>query len=1253
MNRKRINIFIITCMMSLFAFSSEFTEINWNEMHIDSALPRYTQIFNLGENYNNYIYAVHIEYPEFAPMSKDEEKKVSQLVDSLPSLPEVETFLGISRKVGTLDVQFIPIVFQDGHFLRLINCKIVLEKKPRALSTKSKIGTNSANTRYTSNSVLQSGKWVKIRVSDEGVYQLTASTLSKMGFTDLNKVKLYGYGGYMQKEALNADADYDDLEEVPLYHGTNGLLFYANGVTSWSDLSYYNGVLMRTHTNNPYSNYSYYFLTEGDSPLAFSTVDSYSGTPAKNYSTFPDHAVYEKDGYSWYISGRKFYDSYDFSTYGTKTYSIPLPGIVASTNALVSLSTSAGSTSVTPFTLYANDVILTSGVISAKGDYDMAEETQRSVVTSGLSDNNTFKIVQSSGRLDYIRVNYTRNLAMTSTFLSFSQYGSTSASFQISGADAHTSVWRLGTKGTPTAEVKGTLSGTIYTVNVSKANDRYVAVNVNANFPTPTYVEQIENQNLHAIDSLVDMVVIIPTSGKLAAQAERLVEAHRQNDGLKILIVRADQIYNEFSSGTPDATAYRRFLKMLYDRAKSADEAPRYLLLFGDGAWDNRMVTPSWTGYNPDDFLLCFESEESFSQTRSYVMEDYFGLLDDGEGARLLADKVDIGVGRIPARTDAEAKIMVDKTLASMQNTYAGPWKNTICMMGDDGNNNQHMKDAEAVAKRISSKFPDYDLKRIYWDAYTRETSATGNSYPSVTKKLKEIMKDGALVMNYTGHGAVYCLSHEQVLRINDFKTFNSPRVPLWITASCDIMPFDSQEDNIGETAMLNPNGAALAFFGTARTVYSTQNRMVNMYFSDFILGKDAQGNRYRLGDAVRLAKDSLVTIGSSMTDYSENKLHYALLGDPALTLGTPNYKVEIDSINGKKVNSTDPPTLKAGSVARVSGRIVNESGNAIPGFNGVLTSTIYDSETTVTCFNNDGESTSPFVYNDRTKVIFSGSDSIRGGSFTFNFPTPMDINYTGKSGLISAYAINNTKTMEAQGKCSDFNIGGTSSEMTNDTIGPSIFVYLNTPEFADGGKVNSTPYFVAQLKDSDGICTTGNGIGHDLQLSIDDNASTTYILNDYFTYNFGSYTSGTTSFSIPTLSEGQHTLRFRAWDILNNSSTSTLNFVVSNDVKPNILDVTTSLNPAVTTTTFIISYDRPAAEATFSLEIFDYAGRKLVEKTETGVSSSGYYNMDWDLTTSGGMRLPSGIYLYRVGVKCDSSGRCTKTKKIVILDNK
>jgi hypothetical protein len=870
-----------------------------------------------------------------------------------------------------------------------------------------------------------------------------------------------------------------------------------------------------------------------------------------------------------------------------------------------------------------------------------------------LTEKTTFKVVQPTGRLDYIRVNYIRSLAMTSTYLAFSQYGSGSATFSIADANASTHVWRVGTKGKPTAEVAGTLSGTTYSVNVPTANAQYVAVNVAGSFPEPSYVGTVANQNLHGIDSLIDMVIIIPASNKLYAQAERLAEVHRQNDGLKVQIVRADEIYNEFSSGTPDATAYRRYLKMLYDRAATVDAAPRYLLLFGDGAWDNRMVTPLWTSYSQDDFLLCFESEESFSQTRSFVMEDYFGLLDDGEGVSLNYEKTDIGVGRISARTDAEAKIVVDKTLAYMANANAGSWKNTICMMGDDGNLNQHMKDAEAVATRIAGKFPDYSIKRVYWDAYTRVSSATGNSYPTVTAKLKDIMSTGALMMNYTGHGAAYCLSHEQVLKVGDFAAFSSPRLPIWITASCDIMPFDSQEENIGETAMMNQNGAAVAFFGTCRTVYSTQNRMVNMFFCDYSLGKDANGNRYRLGDAVRLAKDMLVTQGSGMNDYSENKLHYALLGDPALTLGTPNYKVVVDSINGKAVSGSSMPTVAAGSVVRVSGHIANEQGSQVPGFNGTLSPTVYDSETTVTCFNNANEDVSPFTYRDRTKTLFIGADSVRGGRFSFHFPVPMDINYSNQSGLISLYAVNNEKNIEAQGSCTDFLLGGTSSDLATDTLGPKIYAYLNAPEFVDGGKVNATPYFVAQLTDSDGINTSGNGIGHDLELVIDGDASTTYTLNDYFTYEFGSYASGSVAYSIPALEEGKHKLMFRAWDVMNNSSVAYLNFVVSNSAKPQIFDVTASVNPAVTSTTFIISYDRPSAEATFSLEVFDYSGRKLFEKTETGSSSSGYYNMTWNLDTNSGGRLPAGIYLYRAGVSCDSSGRCTKTKKIIIRDNK
>ena len=95
---------------------------------------------------------------------------------------------------------------------------------------------------------------------------------------------------------------------------------------------------------------------------------------------------------------------------------------------------------------------------------------------------------------------------------------------------------------------------------VEDPSARYVAFDVTHSFPEPTYVGEIENQDLHATDSL-DMVIIIPANGKLQAEAQRLADAHAQYDGLRVGVFRADQIYNEFSSATPDATAYWRFTK--------------------------------------------------------------------------------------------------------------------------------------------------------------------------------------------------------------------------------------------------------------------------------------------------------------------------------------------------------------------------------------------------------------------------------------------------------------------------------------------------------------------------------------------------------------------------------------------------------------------------------------------------------------------------------------------------------------------
>ena len=737
------------------------------------------------------------------------------------------------------------------------------------------------------------------------------------------------------------------------------------------------------------------------------------------------------------------------------------------------------------------------------------------------------------------------------------------------------------------------------------------------------------------------MIILIPTNQQVLAQAERIKEWHEQHDSLSVRIVPADELYNEFSSGTPDATAYRRYLKMFYDRAQSDLDMPRYLLLFGDGAWDNRMLSGDWADCDPDDFLLCFESENSFSHVHCYVSDDFFCLLDDEEqiqqssGSSLsYQGKPDVAVGRYPARTADQAQVLVDKTLNYAANMYAGPWQNVICMMGDDGNNNSHMTTADRVATLVEENYPGYQLKKIYWDAFQRTSSATGYSYPEATRQIKQQMTDGALIMNYSGHGAPYAFSHELVMKLADFETSTTTRLPLWVTASCDIMPFDGQEDNIGETVMLSQRGGGVAFFGTTRTVYANYNEAMNLLFTDYVLRPG-----FTIGDAVRQAKCDLVSTGR---DTSPNKLQFTLLGDPALRLACPTAQVVVDSINGLPAGSD--VTLSAGSVATVTGHIVRD-GQVATDYHGVVTATVRDAEETITCKLNDSDGAdTPFVYTDRTKTLYQGSDSISQGTFRFTFAVPKDISYTDGNGLMTLYAVTNDLSETAHGQTDGFLLSG-SSVISNDSIGPSIYCYLNTRSFSNGDKVNTTPYFFAELYDESGINVSGSSIGHDLELVIDGELSQTYNLNDYFSFNFGDYRSGTVSFSIPELTNGSHSLLFRAWDVLNNSSVSRLSFVVSDDVSSGDVNVICTKNPAWDQTTFIITQSMAGSDMDVVMDVFDLSGRQLYKRELKGAVTDGVSVLNWNLSLSGGSLLHTGVYLCRFTV-----GGASKTVKLIVL---
>ena len=1179
------------CLSLVTVAAQQFFNLTAQEVKIDSVLPVFHYTHDLGYDYADSTYEVRIAYPEFITMSDADVERYKQLSGRpLGELPEVHQQVGVERKRGALHVAFVPLVYRNGEYQKLVSFQLKVQATAKRVRR-----ARAAADRYAANSVLATGRWVKIGVPVTGIWWLSDEFIRQAGFSDMSKVKIYGYGGNLQPEKLTADyiTETDDLQELPTCYVGGRRLFFGRGPVSWDS--------NHQRVRNPYATYGAYFLTENDQEAKTMSWEEFQKT---YYPLEEDYcSLYETEDYAWFHGGRNLYDSKVLTNGSGNTYTISSTGNSANGSLTVSLSgysATGGSVAVS-----LNGEALGSMTIYSSGQYDKMRTAVQTFTVSNLQASNEVTLTPTAGsgtvRLDYI-----------STY-----------------ADKPR--------------------------NANSADDV---------FAVPTIIGTITNQNHHAAGQ-ADMVIIIPTTQKLLVQAERLKTLHTEKDGLRVQIVPADELFNEFSSGTPDANAYRRYLKMLYDRATTEADMPRFLLLMGDCAWDNRMLCPEWKGFSPDDFLLCYESENSYNATKCYISDDYFGLLDDNEGGAILtADKVDVGVGRIPARTASEAAIMVNKIESYVNNKEAGAWQNQLCFMGDDGNNNAHMKDADDVAKRVEENYPNLVVKRVMWDAYNRVSSSTGNRYPDVTRILQQQMQQGALMMNYSGHGSATAMSHEQVLVLADFQTTTSLRLPLWVTASCDIMPFDGQEANFGEAALFNSNGGAIAFYGTTRTVFQVQNRLMNLSFTYHVLSKGSDGKTLPIGEAVMKTKNELMTTGVFVgynsrggemysTDRSENRLQYTLLGDPALRLAVPTRSMEVETINGTAVDSETALKLQAGTTATVTGRVLNAEAATDETFNGTLTAQVRDVEEEITCRLNDtSETSAPFVYKDRPNTVFSGSNTVKDGKFSFSFAVPKDINYSDLKALLNLYAVNSDKSVTANGTCSSFVFNGTSEEATG-TVGPDIYCYLNSESFTNGGDVNTTPYFVATLTDEDGINAAGSGIGHGLQLIIDGSAATTYTLNDYFQFDFGSYTRGKVGFSIPALTYGQHKLQFRAWDVLNNSSTAELTFNVVRGLEPVFVDVECTSNPAKSTTGFRVIHDRAGSRIEVKLEVFDTSGRQLWSYTESGVPADNTYTVNWDLTTGGGKKLSTGLYLYRVSINSDGSTYASKSKKLIVLTNK
>ena len=1153
------------------------------------------------------------------------------------------TFIADAAAVERFTTGLSMVRLSNSAFANNVNSNAGVILRP------TKTATLSTNTRFGSSkkqSVLANGTWAKVNVEQCGIYRIAYSDLRSWGFDNLEHVSVWGYGGGELPIAPEAKCP-DDLVPIPIYieRGADGIfndgdyiLFYADGPNV---PEYKADVDMWTIKQHSYSNTASYFITTSQPQRLMATAPAATTAANRSTSSYTALAVFAPRDTNLLKSGRQWFgDLFDFNTH--HTYNTGLNAPESGSNMRVWLQAAGVSNYITNFSVDMNGAEIGQLAMAALPTTDYADvaSINSKVFTVAAPSNEaviglTFhKAAQTDvGWLNCLVINSRQQLRYADKQLIFWDNQTAGAGnitrFDIQNAPNSLMVWDI-SHANHTQRVN--MQGSSFTLNTDTLR-RFVAFTASNATPI-TSASSVPNQNLHGMGQ-PNMVIV--ASPQFMEQAEQVAALHRSHDGLSVTVLSTEQVYNEFASGNTDAAAIRNLMRMLHLRATSNSERPRYLLLFGDGSYNNIARYATNTNLIPT-----FQSENSISPVNSYQSDDFFGLLDDGEAnEHELNGMLDIGVGRIPAHSTEQANIAVAKLTTYMSSENIDNWQRILCFVGDDEDNNMHMTDANTLADHIMQNYPAYHVQKILLDAYQQEVTSLGQSYPMATQAINSRMNSGALLLNYTGHANERWLSSEKVLMINDILTWqNFKGLPLFITATCEFSRFDDYHmTTAGEHALFSPSGGAIALLSTTRVVYSNPNFELNYNFIKRVLETNASGEYYSLGDLVRQSKNA--TTGN-------NKLNFSLLGDPALKLRHPSHKVVLRQVNGTDITTTTD-TLRALSQVHLNGHVCTNDSVTLTDFNGTVHITLYDKAQTNYTLANDGGDPMPFV--SQENMLFSGSASVRNGEFDITFTMPKDINFSHGPGKISMLAGNNQ--VAAMGACTNVVVGGINPTPWADTRGPEITLLLNGKDFSRGGICHPSPTLEVLLTDESGINTSGIGIGHDFVATLtSSNGTNTFNLNNYYQSELDNPLKGKAIYRFTNLSEGTKNLRVKVWDIYNNSSTAQISFTVVNGDGLIAQNLVSCPNPLHNYTDFYFEHNQSQTEFEIDLQIYSITGT-LVRRIQLPRSNMGDFRFGpirWDGCGNHGQKVASGVYIARMTITTPDRQRITLQQKLIVV---
>ena len=1154
--------------------------------------------------------------------------------------------------------------------LLLINC-LRFSKNQLFLITDFKINLTQSNNQETpknrssfvGQSVLSDGSnWYKFSNPNSGIYKLDYNYLLSNAIIDgaISSSSIHLFSNNKGLLSLvNDDSRPDDLEQQSIFISDGGdgwfsqgdyILFFLNGPDriNWDGQNF-------NHTKHIYSDSAYCYLNINPSrnTKQLDTLDENFQNSSQIIDQFKDFEYLNEDKINLLKSGSQWFgDVFDLTNVYNYTFSFN--NCIDSSHFKISLMSKSNYSTAYFYPSIFN--VNLSVPISSSGSSYYSDVGKIAIAEFDVLNNPNapFELrleysnngaPSSKGYLDYIEVNCSRTIQVDNQEFDFHLFGSSGSTSHskiiVKNASSVNMIWDISNLNEVKNIMYQSYGDTISFNTLLDTLKHFIAITGN-NFPYPKFEKQVLTQNLHNFNE-VDMIIVSPNEFLSAAQELKSIH---QMDGLDVIVVTDEEIYNEFSGGIPDASAIKQFLRMLYIKANGdPNTIAKYCLLFGDGSYDNRNIL----GHNKNK-LPIFESSESLSVVNTYATDDYFAILSDGASMQN-TDFLNIGVGRLVVTNLVEANEMVQKIKNylfeqnnisdascsnNISNSIYGDWRNKVVMVSDDEDNNAYFNDIEIMSNKIKSNNPETNIIKIHSDAYAQQATTVGERIPDAEAAINQKVQDGALLVNYIGHGGETGWAHEQILTVPTIQNWdNNKSMPVFMTATCEFGRFDDHDRvSAGEYVLLNKDGGGIGLFTTTRLVYALPNEYLNRFFYDTVFDFVNQKPQ-RLGDIYVGTKNKFAQYSAD-----RNYRKFALLGDPAIRFAIPEFEVKIDSFNKDTVNAL--------SEVKVYGHLEDGMGSKLSNFDGKVFLTFYDKESSLyTLGTNPTSDTLPFTM--WKNIIYKGKSSVSNGDFNFLFKVPKDISYIYGLSRMSFYAENGS--VDASGYNDSLIIGGIDTNAVADENGPELELYLNDENFVSGGISNSNPLLIVTVFDENGINTVGNGIGHDIELVIDNDLSNSIILNNYYEADLNTYKSGKINFELNDLSSGEHNLKIKVWDIYNNSSTKELNFIVVEENQIQLTNVLNYPNPFTTQTAFYFEHNQNCNFLDLSIQIYTVSG-KVVKRINRRVHTEGFRSegVNWDGTDDFGEQLARGVYVYNLSIINEEGKKADKTQTMFLM---